>query len=251
MNSKQKEFIKILNTIALEKNRYEVFCDFLQLGALTFVQSAHFTKEREDRYLQTIGKYEKEDQQKFPKLLALVVEGLDEGFGDFLGEVYMNCDFGSSKQGQFFTPYSVCKMCAETTITDLPKDRILTAQEPCVGGGAMIIALCDVMHAKGFNFQQNLLVDAMDVSINSVYMAVIQFTILGIPAVIVHGNSLSLEVWDVFETPAVGMFLVKERYAAQQRRDRELLQEKTYIEKVKMNEEVLRTRKYKEVSLFD
>lgn len=39
----------------------------------------------------------------------------------------------------------------------------------------------------------------------------IQMSILGMPATIVRGNSLSLDVYEVWETPFVGMHLIKER----------------------------------------
>lgn len=47
-------------------------------------------------------------------------------------------------------------------------------------------------------------------------MSMIQMSLLGIPATIIHGNSISLEVFDVFETPMVGINLIKERLAIQE-----------------------------------
>lgn len=43
----------------------------------------------------------------------------------------------------------------------------------------------------------------------------IQCSLLGIPAIITHGNSLTLETWEEWETPFVGINLVKERLRAQ------------------------------------
>lgn len=251
LNEEQKQFVKIINTIALEKTRYEVFCDFLLCAAMSFVQVTHFNQDREQKYIDTINKYNETDRSKFPELLALICTSLEKRYHDFLGEVYMDSNFGSSSQGQFFTPYSVCNLCAEAVIDNPDNSRILTVLEPCVGGGAMVIALCEQLRDKGFNYQQNLLVNAMDISINSIYMAIIHFSLIGVPAIVTHGNSLSLETWDVFETPAVGMNLVTERLEAQKKRDKE----NHYIPEVKkiassVPEKVLREREYKQLELF-
>lgn len=57
----------------------------------------------------------------------------------------------------------------------------------------------------------NMLLHATDISINSVCMCMIQCSILGIPAIITHGNAITNEVWEVWETPMVGIHLIKER----------------------------------------
>ena len=58
-----------------------------------------------------------------------------------------------------------------------------------------------------------------NLSWNAVCMSMIQMSLLGIPATIIHGNSISLEVFDVFETPMVGINLIKERLAIQEKED--------------------------------
>lgn len=214
----QNEFIRTLHRMSYEYNSYDIFNDFLTLSCYAFANASHFSQERENKYLDIIGKYKKDVQQEFPRLLALVTEGLDKGFCDFLGEVYMACDFGNDNMGQFFTPYSVCQICAETTIPDdLDKDRIYTVMEPACGGGAMVIALAEALYKKDFNYQMNMYVEMTDLSWSAVCMSMIQMSILGIPATVIHGNSISLETYDVFETPMVGINLVKERLALQRK----------------------------------
>ena len=216
-SSEQNEFIKTLQKMAYEHNMYDVFCDFLTLSCYAFANVSHFNQDRENKYLSIIGKYKKDVQEQFPKLLALVTEGFEHGFRDFLGEVYMACDFGSDSMGQFFTPYSVCQVCAEMRVPDnLDKNKIYKVAEPACGGGAMIIALAEAFYKKDINFQRNLYVEMTDLSWNAVCMSMIQMSLLGIPATIIHGNSISLEVFDVFETPMVGINLIKERLAIQE-----------------------------------
>ena len=220
-SAKQNEFIKTLNKMAYEHSAYDIFCDFLTLSCYAFANVSHFNQERENKYLSIIGKYKKDVQEQFPKLLALVTEGFECGFSDFLGEVYMACGFGSDSMGQFFTPYSVCQVCAEMSLPEnLDKNRIYKVQEPACGGGAMVIALAEAFYKKDINFQQNMYVVMTDLSWNAVCMSMIQMSLLGIPATIIHGNSLSLEVYDVFETPMVGINLIKERIRVQEKEDK-------------------------------
>ena len=49
---------------------------------------------------------------------------------------------------------------------------------------------------------EHLHVTAIDVDAKCVHMAYLQFSLLHIPAVIVHGNALSLEEWGHWYTPA-------------------------------------------------
>ena len=66
----------------------------------------------------------------------------------------------------------------------------------------MVIALAEAMLEAGVNYQEHLHVTAIDVDLKCVHMAYLQFSLLHIPAVIVHGNTLSLEEWSHWHTPA-------------------------------------------------
>ena len=68
--------------------------------------------------------------------------------------------------------------------------------------GAMIIAMATALSAKGVNYQQCMHVTAIDTDLRAVHMAYLQFSLLGIPATVVHGNTLTLEQHSVWHTPA-------------------------------------------------
>ena len=65
----------------------------------------------------------------------------------------------------------------------------------------MIIAFAEVMRKHGYNPQEDLKVICNDLDIKSVYMTYIQLSLLGIPAAVLHMNTLTLEHWDTFKTP--------------------------------------------------
>jgi len=66
----------------------------------------------------------------------------------------------------------------------------------------MVIALAHEMRELGINYQQHPHVTAVDVDPKCVHMAYVQFALLHIPAVIVHGNAPSLEECGRWYTPA-------------------------------------------------
>lgn len=223
----EREFKKIIESIDYSKNSYEVFTDWIQCCALAYAQVTHYTEDKEQRYLKTINKYSKEDQQKFAELMAILIRAYTNKdgstrFGDILGDIYMACGFGNSAQGQFFTPFSICRAMAQMIpIKDDMRNKIITVMDCAVGGGALPIAYAEHLFNNKINYQKDMLLYATDISINSVCMCMIQCTILGIPAIITHGNALTNEVWEVWETPMVSLNLVKERLKNQQEQKKE------------------------------
>lgn len=213
--NEERDFKKVLESIDYSKNRYTVFCDWLLCSALAFAQVSNFDEGREKRYLETINKYKEEDRMKFSELLAITTNAFMVGnspdFKDFLGDIYMVCGFGSDSQGQFFTPYSICKVMAQMVVKEPEEGKIFTCSDPAVGGGALPIAYAQALYNKGINYQQYSYFECWDISQNSCCISMIQMSILGMPATIVRGNSLSLDVYEVWETPFVGMHLIKER----------------------------------------
>lgn len=218
--AEEKSFKAVLDSIDQSRSRYEVFCDWLLVCALAYAQVSHFEQRREDRYRGLISKYKEKDRGRFAELLAITATAFTDKdgtprFQDFLGNVYMCCGFGSSQQGQFFTPYCLCQMTAKLQGVR-EKDRIMKVNDPAVGGGALLIAYAEQLWENGINYQQYMLGCGTDISINSCCMCMIQCSLLGIPAIITHGDTLSLKVYEQWETPMVGIHLVRERLERQE-----------------------------------
>lgn len=191
----------------------QVFSDFCELAALALRNSVDLRgrDEREARYLDIIGGYTSEEANRFSELLAKLALEFDAGFSDVLGKLYMSLDLGSDRLGQFFTPYEVSTLVAQMTLGDFTKcldeaklagRDYITVNEPTCGSGGMVIALADAMRGAGINYQQAMHVTAQDLEITAVHMAYIQLSLLHIPAVVVHGNTLTLEQRDIWHTPA-------------------------------------------------
>lgn len=208
LDAAQKAFVKLLEANAYRHRPQDVFRDFCEIAALSIsnaVDRIHYDA-REARYMDIIKGYSKEEVNRFPAMLAALVECLEGGFSDALGQLFMSLDLGNEWKGQFFTPYEVCRMMAGMTLGDVAAQvkhkGYITINEPAVGAGAMVIACAHTMHDQGINYQQAMHVIAQDVDATAVHMAYIQFSLLHIPAIVVHGNSLTLEEWSHWATPA-------------------------------------------------
>ena len=202
----QKELAKILRQVAERHSLWQVFSDFLAMAALSISNSMDKRQfdQREAEYMQIVGRYTKAEANLMAHCLAHVVMGLEEGHQDFLGSLFMALELGNAWAGQFFTPYEVSLMMAKMQLAgDEPKRIIaergfITVNDPCTGGGAMLIAAAHALLDEGLNPSQHMHVTAQDIDIKAVHMTYIQLSLLGVPAVVVHGNSLAVEqrsVW--------------------------------------------------------
>jgi len=209
MHNHIKEFVKEIKTFH-RHNKWQVFSDFCELAACSFSNSVNIGEawqRREDQYMRAIKPYTKEEACQFAKLLSIVVEALELEPQDFLGSVFMELELSNHWKGQYFTPYHVSKLMAEVTYDESVSDKItengfITLSEPACGAGSMVIAFAETMRAREINYQRHLHVTCVDVDATAAYMAYIQLTLLHIPAVVIVGNTLSLEIRDKLYTPA-------------------------------------------------
>lgn len=202
-----KEFMAKLQSLDRSRSLTIVFKDFLTLCTCSLAQTIYRSDELEQKYLQTVKQYTKEQAEEFSKLLAFLVMALEEKYQDFLGEVFMRLNLGNSSIGQYETPYTVSKFMAEINFSELEisqkiaNNHLITLSEPCCGSGGMIIALAETMKEHNFNYQKYLYVEAIDIDEMSFMMAYIQLTLLGISAKVIQGDTLSLKFRHVLYTP--------------------------------------------------
>ena len=209
------DILKLLDKGAYKTNRYELLSDIFQCGAIAISNKFDIpqAEEREKTYLNIIKKYDKDMQyliaEIFAKIYLLLTSQIDYGFADYIGELYMKSETSSKNAGQFFTPYCISKACAETAINSsqveqyIKDDKILTLNEPACGSGGMIIATIDTLYNKyDFNYSRNLFVECSDIDARCVYMTYLQLACTGVPAVIYQRDTLSMQTWQRWETPA-------------------------------------------------
>lgn len=208
MKAFHKEFDSIFMHMARHRSRWEVFSDFLTMASISFSNAVIYSQDREDKYLAIAARYTPEELNLFAKLIAITVLALDKQHSDFLGEAFMRNNLGNDYKGQFFTPYHISSFMSQLSFGNtkeiekiISEKGFISISEPAAGAGGMIIAADEVLRGAGFS-EKDYWVQAQDVDLMACQMCHIQLTILNIPARIVWGNTLSLETYDVFYTPA-------------------------------------------------
>ncbi|BAZ36871.1 N-6 DNA methylase (plasmid) [Calothrix sp. NIES-4101] len=217
LNTWKQEFSKKFLSIIKVSSRFDTFRDWAHLVAITCHQAPvnlgilpkDDTYERlENSYLEKVKAFDSSTLNVFAELFGIVQLAFSEAKTDFLGQLYQELEIGFQKDnGQFFTPYSVAKMTAEATITadflqpKIEKNGFITVGEPAVGAGALLIAAAEVIEELGYDPRKHMYFEGVDVDRLCFDMAYIQMSVMGIPGRIIHGNSLSQEIWEVRKTP--------------------------------------------------
>lgn len=207
-NDIEAELGKLLRSLARRYRLWEVFSDFVAVCALTISNAVdkRNSEAREAEYMRIIGRYEHDEVQGLCSAFARVVEGMEVP-GDLLGGLFMKLEISDSWKGQFFTPYELCKCMAVMTLNTgelqqaIKGKGFITVCDPAVGGGATLIAYAEMMREAGFNPQRQVHMTGVDIDITAVHMAYVQLSLLGVPAVIVHGNSLAMTFSSEWRTP--------------------------------------------------
>lgn len=204
----KKEIVSLLRDNSRRHRLHEVFTDFVELGALgiSYAVDQRQREKRDGRFADIVRRYERHELDRFPRMLAVLVRWLECGFADCLGDLFMSLELGNSARGQFFTPYELSALMARITIGDVrshsKQHGFITLNEPACGSGGMLIACADAIHEQGENYQQVMHAIAVDVDATAVHMAYLQLSLLHVPAIVIHGNTLTLEEWAHWVTPS-------------------------------------------------
>lgn len=195
----QKEFMKIFRELCYCRQPWEAWSDVVTAIACSIANAVDRTpnrhEKREKEYAGCIKRLGSVD--KPAQLLAVIVNAIEEDpEQDFLGQMYMGLNLGNHWKGQFFTPYSVCRMMSEMNFgagakAEAENKGYLSVCDPCVGAGAMLIAAANAMRRAGINYQTSAVFVGQDVDRVVALMAYIQLSLLGCPGYIIVGNSLS------------------------------------------------------------
>ena len=204
------DFQKALKSLSHRHHLWQVWSDFCELSALSIANSMDLGpnhERREQRYLRIMERYERDEPNQMRQMLGMVTVGLEGMDCDFLGESFMELDLGSQWGGQFFTTFDLCTAMAQLNV--LPSAEqvafergFITAHDPACGAGAMVIGVARALHDAQLNYQQCMHATCIDVDSTAAHMAYIQLSLLHIPATVIVGNTLTMEMRETFHTPA-------------------------------------------------
>ncbi|MGE8063722.1 N-6 DNA methylase [Pseudomonas sp. NPDC089569] len=205
-----KSMVQLIDTINYVSRR-EVFADFVEMGAIAYSNGIdlRLRVNREARYLKLIGKYQKKHQHIFGDLLAELTMAMESEPSDILGRLFHELDAANKATGQFFTPPHICELmgklivgCGSQIKAEIEERGFFRLSEPSCGSAAMVIAFATAIRELGINYQQNLHVTLTDIDARAVHMAYLHLSLMHIPAIVVHGNTLTLEEFGSWRTPA-------------------------------------------------
>ena len=211
-NNCKKEFIALLTQNAGTRDKWQVFCDFVELAAIAISNQCDFVhcEEREERYLKLAGTYTRAEMDRFCSMLSWVIASsrlTEDEPKDFLGEIYHELELHNKWKGQFFTPMPICSLMAELQMADAEKELTtkpyITVNDPCTGSCALLLGYAGAMKRHKIDYQTKMRAVATDIDLKCVHMAYIQLALYNIPAVIIHGNSITVEEWSHWFTPAL------------------------------------------------
>ena len=144
-------------------------------------------------------------------MLADLTRLLLESPKDYLGTIFMELNLGKHFNGQFFTPSHICEFMAEITFDDgfekaIAEKGYCRVAEPACGSGAMVLGIVQCLKNRGYKqLGGKLYIEATDIDPLCVSMAFIQLSLLGLSVKVIHGNSLTQEVFETWDSPNLQM----------------------------------------------
>ena len=144
-------------------------------------------------------------------MLADLTRLLLESPKDYLGTIFMELNLGKHFNGQFFTPSHICEFMAEITFDDgfekaIAEKGYCRVAEPACGSGAMVLGIVQCLKNRGYEqLGGKLYIEATDIDPLCVSMAFIQLSLLGLSVKVIHGNSLTQEVFETWDSPNLQM----------------------------------------------
>lgn len=211
----EKEFLNIFKTLCYSRSSWQVWSDLMTAIACSLSNTVDRTPEhfktREKEFVECVKRL---GSVEIPaKILAIIVTSFEnQPEQDFLGKMYMTLELGNHWKGQFFTPYSVCKMMSEITAGDvqgqIEKQGYISVCDPACGAGATLIAAANTMKNMKYNFQNHVLFVGQDIDRVTGMMCYIQLSLLGCAGYICIANTLT--------NPLTGHVLFPEEREAQE-----------------------------------
>lgn len=195
-----EEIVKILTSMSGKYAPTLIFDDFVKLADISLSNSTDIIhtkvwKIREEQYKSIVSKYTKEEFENFVQILGILVNLFSQEIYDYLGEIYMKCEMGNSKTGQFFTPFNLSELTAKLSVDDIEQlkktNEIIEINEPTCGGGGLILAFLKYLKENNINYQKRVKIVAQDLDFRSVYMTYIQLSLVGARAKVIQGDTLA------------------------------------------------------------
>lgn len=217
----RRRFVSVFRDTACNLRRWEVFSDFITLAASELDMARIRTPENIERSREICAKYSESDIINMHELFGLMICALEAKFHDFLGAIFMELELGDDRNGQYFTPYNVQSLLARLLMPDfdetIRREGFVTVSDPASGAAGMIVAYAEVLLEAGYNPSEQMFGSCIDIDPIAADMAFVQLSLLGIPAEVVTGNTLTMQLNRVRYTPVYYINNFQKRQEEQRR----------------------------------
>lgn len=189
-----EKITEVLQSIRSNRNLMQVFCDWIAIMAINITNSVDIYRrktwmQRENKYQMLISRYGHEAQRKFVTAMIYLKDELTDTVCDVLGKIYCSIGANDTNLKQFFTPDHIGNLLAGLGIDyRIEDDKPINLVEPCCGSGSIAIRVLKTIKEQGLDYRHRVFVMAQDIDINCVYMAYVQLSLLGVKAIISHGD---------------------------------------------------------------
>ena len=190
----------------------QTLADFLQYCAL--ITSARtdpvHTKQRVESLKELTAQYRDGELQSFNQgfvdLCNTFIHNIQQGlYEDLFALPFTQIGATDKELKQSFSPDDLAKLLADIifpTQWPLPEGRFVTLNDCTCGCGSLLLAGIQNLSNCSYNPTKQLFVEAVDLDARCVHMTYLQLSLYGIPAVVVHGNEITLQEYDRWYTPA-------------------------------------------------
>ena len=219
-----KDIAKAIRDHSGRHSHRDLFADWVEAMAMALANSQcpRFGPQGEERdrreaiYMKLVKKHSPETMSLFAQWMGMLQiahrehrepHGSMTTFADVLGNTFEQLELMNENAGQFFTPSSVSEMMARLEMDPgfmrerLMTARYLTVNDPACGSGRTLLGAVNAVVDAKIDHTHHLLVYGEDVGWKCVCMTYVTMSMLGVPAVISHQNTLTMEVWSRMATP--------------------------------------------------
>jgi len=201
-----EHFRKCMDEFAGTRRKYDVFTDFIELALDAFLSDHTPEHPNEKSYMHTISRYSRDEAMLFSDMLGCVIGYTCETGKECLGTLWEEYA-ASSQLGQFFTPQNICELVNMIALNGIEMgkydiDNPCRISDPSCGVGRMLAMALTSIPAE---HRDKVFLHGIDIDGVVCKAAALNMLLLDANSVIVHGNTLSLEAWNAYETNRTGM----------------------------------------------
>lgn len=206
-----KAWLKITDISRGRISKPQVFSDFLHYCALLLsARTDPVHTEQRAKALKQLKTSYKDDEweafhQGFIDLYSAFTHNIGRGiYEDLFSAPFTQIGATSRALKQDFSPTDIGRLIGALSIPSqlsLPEEGFFSLGDQTCGSGMLLLAGVQQFADAGYNPSEQLVIQAADLDVRCVHMTYLHLSLYGIPAVIVHGNTITLEEYDRWYTP--------------------------------------------------